>query len=90
MTVTRKTIHEAYGSLIHAEALLDILIRSDVDLVAGEVAAVCNVLLILLSKGANVLDALNCGYGIEPEKRKGKTSRALPRPPCTIEEEKTP
>jgi hypothetical protein len=67
MTVTRKTIQEAYGSLIHAESLLDILIRADVDLTEGEVAAVCNILLGLVSKGATVLDSLNCGYGIEAE-----------------------
>jgi hypothetical protein len=70
MTVTHKTIQETYGSLIHAESLMDILIKADVDLAEGEVAAVCNVLLGLVSKGAAVLDSLNCGYSIEAETAK--------------------
>jgi hypothetical protein len=73
MTVTRKTINEAYGNLLHAESLLDILRKADVELVGGEAASVCNVLLILLSKGSKVLASLDCGYGIEPEEEKATT-----------------
>jgi hypothetical protein len=71
MTVASEAVKEAHGSLIHAEYLLDILIRADVDLAAGEAATVCNILLGLVSKGAKVLDALNCGYSIEPGKKEG-------------------
>jgi hypothetical protein len=69
MTVTRETVHEAHGSLLYAETLLDILIKADVDLFAGEVAAVCRILLGLVSNGAKVLDSLNCGHNIEPKKK---------------------
>jgi cytosine/adenosine deaminase-related metal-dependent hydrolase len=69
MTVTHETIHEAHGSLLQAESLLDILIRADVDLTAGEAATVCNLLLGLVANGAKVLDSLNCGYNIEPGKK---------------------
>jgi hypothetical protein len=73
MTVTRKTINEAYGNLLYAETLLDILSKADVELVGGEAASVFNVLSILLSKGSNVLAFLDCGYAIEPEEEKTTT-----------------
>jgi hypothetical protein len=70
MTITHETIHEAHGSLLQAESLLDILIRADIDLTAGEATTVCSVLLGLVSNGAKVLDSLNCGYSIEPGKKR--------------------
>jgi hypothetical protein len=73
MTVTRKTVNEAYGNLLYAESLLDILKKADPELAGGEAASVCNVLLILLSKGSDVLASLDCGYGIEPEEAKATT-----------------
>jgi hypothetical protein len=74
MTIIRETVHEAHGSLIHAESLLDILTKADVDLTGGEVATVCDILSGLISKGSKVLDALNCGYDIEPETAKDETA----------------
>jgi hypothetical protein len=73
MTVTRETINKAYGSLLHAESLLDILIKADVDFTEGEVAAVCNILLGLISNGSSVLSSLDCGYDIEPKTTKKET-----------------
>jgi hypothetical protein len=73
MTVTRKTINEAYGNLLYAETLLGILSKADVELIGGEASVVFDVLSILLSKGSRVLDSLDCGYSIEPEEEKATT-----------------
>jgi hypothetical protein len=73
MTVTRKAINEANCSLLHAESLLDILIKADVDLKDGDASAVFNILLGLISNGSNVLSYLDCGYGIEPKEEKVTT-----------------
>ncbi|MDR3160621.1 MAG: hypothetical protein LBU28_03300 [Spirochaetaceae bacterium] len=77
MTVTRKTVNEAHGSLIHAESLLDILIKADVGLTEGEAVTVCDMLLGLISQGSKVLDALNCDYDIELEKRRLNHKRVI-------------
>jgi hypothetical protein len=58
---TKEEVNDAFGKIINAECLIDILDRAETNLNSGEVTAVCDILNSLLHPAVSILDHLNLG-----------------------------
>ena len=66
--ITRQEFEKAHEDLGYAIDILNVLCRAEVDLHDNEKTAFSKILADLIEPAETVLDGLNCGHSIEPEK----------------------